>query len=109
MFDYIRRAMPPTAPGSLTDDQVYALTAFLLHANEIVAADAVMDKDSLPKVEMPAQKLLRARHPEADGGEAEAVAALYPRRARQAASTVASRSALSPAWSCAFRSALCVS
>lgn len=56
VFDYVRRAMPPTAPGSLTDDEVYALTAFLLSANEIITDDAVMDRTTLPKVMMPAQK-----------------------------------------------------
>ena len=56
VFDYVRRAMPPTSPGSLTDDEVYALTAFLLHANELIAADAVMDKTSLPAVTMPARE-----------------------------------------------------
>jgi cytochrome c len=55
VFDYIRRAMPSPAPGSLTDDEVYALVAFLLSANEIIPADAVMDKTTLPKVEMPAR------------------------------------------------------
>lgn len=56
VFDYIRRAMPTTAPGSLTNDEVYALTAFLLHANGIIDAGAVMDKTTLPKVAMPARK-----------------------------------------------------
>ena len=56
VFDYVRRAMPPTAPGSLTDDEVYALTAFLLRANEIITDEAVMDRATLPKVMMPAQK-----------------------------------------------------
>lgn len=56
VFDYIRRAMPPTAPGSLTDDEVYGLTAFLLHANAVIPADAVMDKTTLPAVAMPARK-----------------------------------------------------
>lgn len=56
VFDYIRRAMPPTAPGSLTDEEVYALTAFLLHANAVIPADAVMDRNTLPKVVMPARK-----------------------------------------------------
>ena len=56
VFDYVRRAMPPTAPGSLTDDEVYALTAFLLRANEIIADDAVMDRTTLPKVAMPARR-----------------------------------------------------
>ena len=51
-----RRAMPTTAPGSLTNDEVYALTAFLLHANGIIDAGAVMNKASLPKVAMPAKK-----------------------------------------------------
>ena len=55
VFDYVRRAMPPTAPGSLTDNEVYALTAFLLQANELIAADAVMDKATLPAVKMPAR------------------------------------------------------
>ena len=56
VFDYVRRAMPPTAPGSLTDDEVYALTAFLLHANELIAADAVMDRTTLAAVQMPARE-----------------------------------------------------
>ena len=56
VFDYVRRAMPPTAPGSLTDNEVYALTAFLLGANELIAADAVMDKTTLPAVQMPARE-----------------------------------------------------
>lgn len=55
VFDYIRRAMPPEAPGSLTNDEVYALTAHLLHLNELVPATAVIDATSLPKVAMPAK------------------------------------------------------
>ena len=55
VFDYIRRAMPPDAPGSLSDTDVYNLTAFLLHANELIAADAVIDATTLPKVVMPAR------------------------------------------------------
>jgi mono/diheme cytochrome c family protein len=56
VFDYVRRAMPPTAPGSLGDDEVYALTAFLLHANELIGADAVMDRTTLAAVKMPARE-----------------------------------------------------
>lgn len=56
VFDYVRRAMPPMAPGSLTDDEVYALTAFLLNANELVANDAVVDRSTLPAVKMPARE-----------------------------------------------------
>ena len=55
VFDYIRRAMPPDAPGSLKDSEVYALTAFLLSRNELIAADAVIDATTLPKVLMPAR------------------------------------------------------
>jgi S-disulfanyl-L-cysteine oxidoreductase SoxD len=55
VFDYVRRAMPPDAPGSLTNDEVYALVAHLFHLNELVAADAVLDATSLPKVVMPAR------------------------------------------------------
>ncbi|MGR8918564.1 MAG: c-type cytochrome [Gammaproteobacteria bacterium] len=53
LYDYIYRAMPFFAPGSLAPAEVYALTAFLLNANGIVADDAVMDRDSLPRVRMP--------------------------------------------------------
>jgi mono/diheme cytochrome c family protein len=55
VFDYIRRAMPPDAPGSLTDAEVYALTAHLFRLNELIPADAVMDAATLPKVAMPAK------------------------------------------------------
>ncbi|MGH7066754.1 MAG: c-type cytochrome [Acetobacteraceae bacterium] len=53
IFDYIRRAMPLTHPQSLTADQVYALTAFILWKNGIIAEDRVMDAMSLPGVKMP--------------------------------------------------------
>jgi len=56
VFDYVRRSMPATAPGSLTDDEVFALTAFLLNANELIPAEAVMDRTTLPKVQMPARQ-----------------------------------------------------
>lgn len=53
VFDYVRRGMPLHAPKSLSDDEVYAVTAHLLHWNGLVAANAVMDKESLPQVVMP--------------------------------------------------------
>ncbi len=53
LFDYIRRAMPHTAPGSLTDDQVYALSAYLLAQDDIIARDATLDAVSLRAVRMP--------------------------------------------------------
>lgn len=54
VFDYIRRAMPPDKPGSLRDDEVYGLVAYLLFLNELIPADGVIDATSLPKVKMPA-------------------------------------------------------
>ena len=53
MFDYIKRAMPFNAPGSLKDDEIYALVAYILAEGHVVAPDTVLDKVSLPKVEMP--------------------------------------------------------
>jgi S-disulfanyl-L-cysteine oxidoreductase SoxD len=55
VFDYVRRAMPPNAPGSLTDNEVYAVVAHLLAWNGLVAPDAIIDAQSLPKVQMPAR------------------------------------------------------
>lgn len=52
VFDYVRRAMPQYAPGSLSADQTYALTAFLLAENGIVGADFVADAQTLPAVKM---------------------------------------------------------
>jgi cytochrome c len=52
-FDYIRRAMPITQPQSLKDDEVYALVAYLLSVDGIVAPDATLDARSLPLVKMP--------------------------------------------------------
>ena len=53
VFDYIRRAMPPAAPWSLTADETYALTAYVLHLGGVVPADAVLDARSLAAVRMP--------------------------------------------------------
>jgi cytochrome c len=53
VFDYVRRAMPANAPQSLTNDEVYAVTAYLLSIDGIVADDAVMNAETLPRVEMP--------------------------------------------------------
>lgn len=57
LFDYVRRAMPFNAPGSLTNEEVYHLTAYLLHANGLVDSTSVLDAQSLPKVVMPARQL----------------------------------------------------
>lgn len=53
LFDYIKRAMPHTAPGSLTDDQVYALTAYLLAMDDVIEDDATLDAAALRAVKMP--------------------------------------------------------
>lgn len=53
IWDYINRAMPRNQEGSLTHDQVYALTAFLLFRNEIIQEGDVMEAQSLPKIQMP--------------------------------------------------------
>lgn len=53
LFDYIRRSMPMDSPQSLTANEVYALSAYILNLNGLIAADAVMDQNSLPKVQMP--------------------------------------------------------
>ena len=53
VWDYIHRAMPLGNEGTLTADETYALTAYLLFLNKVVAEDEVLDKQSLPKVKMP--------------------------------------------------------
>jgi cytochrome c len=53
LFDYIRRAMPYQAPGSLSNDDTYAVAAFILSLNGILPADGKLDRESLPKVRMP--------------------------------------------------------
>ena len=53
LFDYIRRAMPIAQPRSLSNDEVYALVAYILSIDGIVKGDAVMNADTLPKVRMP--------------------------------------------------------
>ncbi len=55
-FDYTRRAMPQATPGSLSDDDVYAITAYVLHLNGLLPEDAVLDAESLAAVEMPARE-----------------------------------------------------
>jgi cytochrome c len=53
LFDYIRRAMPFHAPKSLSDDEAYAVTAYILHRNGLVTEDEVLNEANLPDVEMP--------------------------------------------------------
>jgi len=53
LFDYVRRAMPFNAPRSLSDDEVYAVCAYILQLNGIIAENAVMNARTLAKVQMP--------------------------------------------------------
>jgi hypothetical protein len=53
LFDYIHRAMPYQAPGSLSVNDTYAVAAYILNLNGIIAADGKLDKESLPKIQMP--------------------------------------------------------
>jgi S-disulfanyl-L-cysteine oxidoreductase SoxD len=53
VFDYVRRAMPYTQTHSLTNEEVYAVTAYLLHLNGIIGAQDVMNAHTLPQVKMP--------------------------------------------------------
>ena len=53
VFDYVRRAMPLQAPGSLSDDDVYAVTAYLLAANQIIAPTGTLDSAKLVNIKMP--------------------------------------------------------
>src|ERR1700688_3867864 len=53
LFDYIRRAMPQNAPQSLGNDDVYAVSAYILHLNVLLAADATLDARALSGIKMP--------------------------------------------------------
>jgi cytochrome c len=53
LFDYIRRAMPQNAPQSLSDEDVYAVSAYILQLNGLVPADAVLDAKTLAAIKMP--------------------------------------------------------
>lgn len=53
IFDYVRRTMPFTAPQSLDDNETYAIVAYLLHLNDLLPADAVLDAKSLTAIKMP--------------------------------------------------------
>jgi len=53
LFDYIRRAMPWPTPHTLSDDEVYAICAYLFAANKLIAPDETMNAQTLPKVKMP--------------------------------------------------------
>lgn len=55
VFDYIRRAMPLEAPGSLADGEVYSLVAWLLYRNEIIAEETMLSAENLATIKMPSR------------------------------------------------------
>lgn len=55
IFDYVRRAMPFNAPGSLSDQEVYDVTAYLLYRNKIIEEEYPVNANTLPQIEMPAK------------------------------------------------------
>ena len=64
LFDYIRRSMPWTSPRSLSNDQVYALTAYVLASNKLIDPKLVINAQTLPKVQMPNRNGFIPRFPE---------------------------------------------
>jgi cytochrome c len=62
LFDYIRRAMPFASPKSLSDNEVYSLTAYVLHLSDILPADASLDRKSILAVRMPNRDGFTAAH-----------------------------------------------
>ncbi|QFY44980.1 cytochrome c [Candidatus Methylospira mobilis] len=53
LFDYIRRAMPADAPGSLSNDELYAVTAYLLYLNRLAEPSVMLNAKTLPPINMP--------------------------------------------------------
>jgi cytochrome c len=64
VFDFIRRAMPFNQPRTLTNDEVYAVTAYLLALNKIIGENDAMDAQTLPKVKMPNRDNFIIRFPD---------------------------------------------
>lgn len=68
VFSYIRRAMPASGPQTLTNDEYYALTAWVLWANGLIGEDEVMDAGTLPQVQMPNRDGFTSPDPRPDVG-----------------------------------------
>ena len=64
IFDFTRRAMPWPQPKSLTNDEAYALTAFILAGNKIIGENDTMNAETLPKVQMPNRNGFVSRYPD---------------------------------------------
>jgi len=65
LFDYTRRAMPWQQPMTLANDEVYALTAYILAQNKLIGENDAMNAESLPKVKMPNRDGFIVRFPDA--------------------------------------------
>jgi cytochrome c len=63
VFDYVRRSMPYTQSQSLSDSEVYAVTAYLLHLNGIIGENDEMNARTLPQVKMPNQANFIMKYP----------------------------------------------
>jgi cytochrome c len=63
IFDFTRRAMPWPEPKSLTNDEVYALTAYILAGNKIIGENETMNAETLPTVQMPNRNAFVSRYP----------------------------------------------
>jgi S-disulfanyl-L-cysteine oxidoreductase SoxD len=63
IFDFTRRAMPWPQPKSLTSDEVYALTAYILAGNKVIGENDIMNAQTLPKVQMPNRDGFVSRYP----------------------------------------------
>jgi hypothetical protein len=63
VFDFTRRSMPWQAPKSLSNDEVYAVTAYILRLNDLIGENDVMDAATLPKVAMPNRDGFISRYP----------------------------------------------
>lgn len=79
VWDFINRAMPWTQPGTLTPDEAYAVTAYILYLNKIVGEGDVLDQTTLPKVRMPHQDDMFPVRPDWKPGERRALGN-YPGR-----------------------------
>jgi S-disulfanyl-L-cysteine oxidoreductase SoxD len=64
LFDFIRRAMPYPQPNSLSSDEVYALTAYILSLNQLIGENEAMNAQTLPQVKMPNRDGFLTRFPD---------------------------------------------
>jgi S-disulfanyl-L-cysteine oxidoreductase SoxD len=69
VWDFINRAMPWTQPGTLTPDETYAVTAYILYLNKVVGEADVLDQTTLPKARMPHQDDMVPARPDWTPGE----------------------------------------